>query len=87
MQFAFLYMILNPQVQTKVQEEIDQVVGRERLPNLDDKKSMPYTEATTMEILRWSSVLPVTSRCSIEDTTINEYFVPKVSHILYILYK
>ncbi|KAK5640840.1 hypothetical protein RI129_009387 [Pyrocoelia pectoralis] len=35
--FAFLYMLLHPDVQAKVQEEIDRVVGRERLPTLDDR--------------------------------------------------
>ena len=35
--WAILYMILNPEAQEKVQKEIDQVVGRDREPSLDDR--------------------------------------------------
>lgn len=35
--FGFTYLLLNPEVQTKAQEEIDRVVGRERLPSLQDR--------------------------------------------------
>ncbi|KAK5643442.1 hypothetical protein RI129_007287 [Pyrocoelia pectoralis] len=31
--FGFLYLLLYPQVQRKAQEELDRIVGRERLPN------------------------------------------------------
>lgn len=31
-------LLLQPDVQDKVHEEIDRVVGRGRLPNLDDRK-------------------------------------------------
>lgn len=35
--FAFLYMVRDMHVQEKVHEEIDRVIGRDRLPNLDDR--------------------------------------------------
>lgn len=35
--FCFLYLILFPDVQKKAQEELDKVVGRERLPTLADR--------------------------------------------------
>lgn len=34
----FAYLVCNPEVQKKIQEEIDDVVGNARLPNLDDKQ-------------------------------------------------
>jgi len=37
LEFAILYMILNPQVQKKVQEEIDSVLGKDQRPTLADK--------------------------------------------------
>ena len=35
--FGFLYMLLYPEVQRKAQEEIDRVVGHERMPTLNDR--------------------------------------------------
>jgi len=35
--FAILYMLLNPAVQAKVQQEIDTVVGSNRLPAMQDR--------------------------------------------------
>jgi len=37
LEFAILFMMRNPQVQVQVQEEIDRVVGRNRLPAPEDK--------------------------------------------------
>lgn len=42
--YALLYMILNPQIQKKVQEELDTVVGRSRRPTLDDKPRYKHGE-------------------------------------------
>lgn len=35
--FGFLYMLLYPEVQVKAREELDRVVGRNRMPNLNDR--------------------------------------------------
>jgi len=37
LQWAMLYMIVFPEVQEKVQQEIDTVVGNSRCPSLDDR--------------------------------------------------
>lgn len=36
--FYFSYIVNNEHVQMKIQEEIERVVGRSRLPCLDDRK-------------------------------------------------
>lgn len=36
-EFILLYMVLYPEVQAKMQEELDRVLGRARKPKLDDK--------------------------------------------------
>ena len=51
LRWGLLYMITNPQVQKKVQEEIDDVLGQ-RPPSMQDRNQMPYTEATIHEIQR-----------------------------------
>ncbi|KAG0697089.1 cytochrome P450 [Suillus ampliporus] len=48
-----LAMVLHPELQAKAQAEIDRVVGRDRLPNFDDRPALPYVEAILRETLRW----------------------------------
>jgi len=35
--FALVFLLNYPEVQTKMQQELDKVVGRDRLPTLDDR--------------------------------------------------
>jgi len=53
-----LAMVLNPEVQAKAQAEIDRVVGKDRLPNFDDRLALPYVGAVLRETLRWHPVAP-----------------------------
>ena len=45
-------MVLHPDIQRRAQEEIDKVVGTERLPQMGDRASLPYVEAVILEVLR-----------------------------------
>lgn len=47
-----LAMVRYPEAYEKLQEEIDRVVGSERLPDFDDRKSLPYTECVIKETYR-----------------------------------
>ncbi|KAG9315351.1 cytochrome P450 [Chiua virens] len=53
-----LAMVLHPEVQVKVWEEIDRVVGRDRLPDFDDRPHLPFVEAVYLETFRWRPVVP-----------------------------
>ncbi len=55
--WAMLYMVRNPDVMRKVQAELDEVVGPDRLPEWADRRSLPYTHATINEIMRISSIV------------------------------
>jgi 26-hydroxylase len=55
--WAMLYMVRNPEVMRKVQEELDSVVGCDRLPEWSDRRNLPYTHATINEIMRMSSIV------------------------------
>lgn len=52
-------MITTPSVQTKAHAELDRVIGRERLPDLEDKDSLPYIDAICKEVLRVHPVTPL----------------------------
>jgi cytochrome P450 len=51
-------MILHPDIQARAQEEIDRVIGQERLPSFKDRNNLPYLEAVIKECLRWHAVVP-----------------------------
>lgn len=38
-------MMLNPEIQKKFQEELDQVIGSDRFVTMDDKPKLPYVSA------------------------------------------
>ena len=56
MRWGILYMTRYPDVQTAVQEEIDSVVGRDRLPKIADKPFLKYSQAVLLEIQRMASI-------------------------------
>ena len=58
MHSLFLVLVLFPQVQKRAQAELDAVIGRDRLPTLDDKPRLPYIEALCKELIRWNMVAP-----------------------------
>ena len=55
--WAVNFMLLHPEVQAKVQEEVDSVLG-DRAPSLADRGRLSYTEATIFEIQRLGSIAP-----------------------------
>jgi len=48
-------MVKHPEVFKKAQEEIDRVIGNDRLIDYDDMDSLPYFAAVLKEVLRWAS--------------------------------
>ena len=74
----FYSMALRPDIQKKAQEEIDRVVGSRRLPDFNDRESMPYTDAIYHEVIRIRPVAPMGfPHTSTEDDVYNGYFIPK----------
>ncbi|KAF9025565.1 cytochrome P450 [Hymenopellis radicata] len=81
---AFVFaMVAHPEIQRKAQEEIDRVVGRERLPQLSDRPSLPYIEAILRETLRWQPVAPVgVPHVSTEDDIYRGMLIPKGTMVI-----
>ncbi|XP_067110033.1 cytochrome P450 2J2-like [Osmerus mordax] len=78
LRFALLYMMKYSEVQEKVQDEIERVIGLSRPPCMTDKINMPYTEAVIHETLRVANLIPLNiSRMASKDTTVGGYFIPQ----------
>src|SRR6267142_6822774 len=54
-----LCMVLFPDVQKRIQAELDTVVGRKRLPTFEDRAALPYLDATIKESLRFHPPTPL----------------------------
>lgn len=54
-----VFMLRNPEQMRRVQEELDQVIGRHRLPTIEDLQFLPLTETTILESMRRSSIVPL----------------------------
>ncbi|XP_044216827.1 cytochrome P450 2J6-like isoform X4 [Thunnus albacares] len=78
LQWALVYLIKNPDIQEKVQAEIDRVIGETRLPTMADRPNLPYTDAVIHEIQRMGNIVPLNGfRMAAKDTTLGGYFIPK----------
>ena len=83
MESFFLAMSLFPEVQKKAQEEIDRVVGTDRLPTFRDRAQLPYINAIVTEAQRWHPIVPLgLPHASDAEDTINGYRIPKGSIFL-----
>ena len=51
-------MLMNPTAQDKAQEEIDRVIGTDRLPTFDDESNLPFVSSLSKEVFRWQQAAP-----------------------------
>ena len=54
-------MMNHPEVQHRAQAEINSVVGRQRLPDFEDRESLPYVDAVLRETMRLHPVMPISA--------------------------
>ena len=77
LQGTFLALALNPEVVRKAHEELDAVVGRDRLPTFSDKPSLAYVNAIIAESFRYHNALPLGApHRTINDDEFHGYFIP-----------
>lgn len=73
-------MVTHPEVQKKAQEELDRVVGRDRLPTFADQPDLVYIGAIVREMMRWRTIIAGgLAHCSTEDDEYNGATVPSSS--------
>ncbi|XP_059574217.1 cytochrome P450 2G1-like [Alligator mississippiensis] len=78
LRFGLLFLVKHPEVQDKVREEVDRVIGRTHSPAMNDRGRMPYTNAVIHEIQRLANILPIgVPRKVTCDTHFRGYLLPK----------
>lgn len=76
--WSLAYLTKYPEIQTQIQEELDLVIGRERLPTLQDMPSLPFFQAAVYELFRVTSIAPLSVlRSTTVETNIRDFTIPK----------
>uniref|UniRef100_A0A8C5WMC6 Cytochrome P450 n=1 Tax=Leptobrachium leishanense TaxID=445787 RepID=A0A8C5WMC6_9ANUR len=80
--YSFLVFLCFPDVQEKLQMEIDQIIGRDRIPSINDRVNMPYTDAVLHEIQRFCDLIPFNTPHQVtKDVAFRGYFIPKGTEV------
>ncbi|KAK9200268.1 hypothetical protein WN944_015465 [Citrus x changshan-huyou] len=76
-EWALAELINHPMVLQKAQQEIDLVVGRNRLVQESDVPHLPYIQTIIKESFRLHPPIPLLNRRALEDCKIGNYIIPK----------
>ena len=83
LEFSTMASVLYPESVGKAQEELDSVIGKDRLPSFDDISNLPYVNAFIKEIFRWRPMGPMgVPHSPIKDNEYLGYHIPKGATIL-----
>nr|XP_020731161.1 cytochrome P450 2J2-like [Odocoileus virginianus texanus] len=83
LRWGLLLMALYPEIQEKVQAEIDRVLGQSEKVSTAARESMPYTNAVIHEVQRFGDIIPMNVPREVTvDTTLNGYHLVKGSMVM-----
>ncbi|XP_006821776.1 cytochrome P450 2U1-like [Saccoglossus kowalevskii] len=83
LRWAILYLVLHPDIQKKVRDEIIDEVGQDRDVSMADKHKLPYTEAVILEVNRISCIAPLAVfHTTTDDVTVGGYLIPKHTMVI-----
>ncbi|XP_059648706.1 phenylalanine N-monooxygenase CYP79D16-like [Cornus florida] len=82
-EWALAEMLNQPEMLQKAVEEMERVVGKDRLVQESDLPRLNYIKACAREAFRLHPFAPFNvPHVSVSDTTVAGYFIPKGSHVL-----
>ncbi|XP_039986015.1 cytochrome P450 2F3-like isoform X1 [Xiphias gladius] len=85
--FALSVLIKYPKIQENMQQEIDTVIGQERCPYMEDRKSLPFTDAVLHEIQRLMDIVPMSiPHYTLQDISFRGYTIPKATMVIPLLH-
>ncbi|KAL5338233.1 cytochrome P450 [Aspergillus crustosus] len=76
-------LVLNPECVARAQEELDRVVGADRIPSASDLPNLPYINAIVHEAMRWQPPSPIAlPHVNTEDDEYMGYRIPKGTSLI-----
>ncbi|KAK4380436.1 hypothetical protein RND71_002298 [Anisodus tanguticus] len=81
-EWALAELINHPSIMQKAVQEIDFIIGKNRLMEESDISNLPYLQAIVKETLRLHPTGPMIIRESTEDCCIGGYYIPKNTRLL-----
>lgn len=75
LRWALLFMANHPEVQKKVQDEIDAKFGNKRPISFSDRSQLPYVESVLHEVMRFATTAPTANRRAVADFKFGQYVV------------
>ncbi|KAG0053286.1 hypothetical protein BGZ83_001386 [Gryganskiella cystojenkinii] len=81
------HLTQQPKVLERLNQEIDEVVGQDRVPGYDDIKKLKYQRQVVNEVLRLCPPVPFNMRQSVEEDVLpNGYYIPAKTMVSYSAY-
>lgn len=77
-------MLLYPEVQKLAQKNIDELIGAERMPTIDDQDNLHYIRCLMKETLRWmpTTILGAVPHAATAADTYKGYFIPQGAGVM-----
>ncbi|XP_072130572.1 cytochrome P450 2C44-like isoform X2 [Mobula birostris] len=86
LRWALQILAKYPEVQEKIHNEIDDVIGSHRRLAIEDRAKMPYTDAVIHEVQRYIDIAPLSvPRMTTSDVNFRGYLIPKGMFVIPVL--